>query len=96
MNEEVQDIVPEISLFFGIRITMYYEDHNPPHFHAEYAGNEATIDIQNAHILRGYLPGRQLKLVLAWCVMYQDELMQNWELAKSGRTPERIPPMRRG
>ena len=70
----------------------------PPSFFraAEYAGNEATIDIQNAHILRGYLPGRQLKLVLAWCVMYQDELMQNWELAKSGRTPERIPPMRRG
>ena len=88
--------MPEISLFFGIRITMYYEDHNPPHFHAEYAGNEATIDIQNAHTLHGYLPGRQLKLVLAWCVMYQDELMQNWELAKSGRTPERIPPMRRG
>ena len=88
--------MPEISLFFGIRITMYYDDHNPPHIHAEYAGNEATIDIQNAHILRGYLPGRQLKLVLAWCVMYQDELMQNWELAKSGRTPERIPPRRRG
>ena len=43
--------MPEISLFFGIRITMYYEDHNPPHFHAEYAGNEATIDIQNAHIV---------------------------------------------
>ena len=88
--------MPEISLFFGIRITIYYNGHNPPNIHAEYAGNKAAIDIQNACVLSGFLPNRQLKLVLAWCVMYQDELMQNWELAKSGRTPERIPPMRRG
>ena len=37
--------MPEISLFYGIRITMYYEDHNPPYFHAEYNGNKAVIDI---------------------------------------------------
>ena len=30
--------MPEISLFYGIRVTMYNEDHNPPHFHAEYNG----------------------------------------------------------
>ena len=28
--------MPEISLFYGIRVTMYYDDHNPPHFYAEY------------------------------------------------------------
>ena len=39
--------MPEISLFYGIRITMFYSDHNPPHFHAEYAGNKALIDIQS-------------------------------------------------
>lgn len=38
--------MPEISLFLGIRITMYYDDHNPPHFHAEYSGQSALIDIQ--------------------------------------------------
>ena len=37
--------MPEISLFGGIRITMYYDDHNPPHFHAEYAGHKALVDI---------------------------------------------------
>ena len=37
--------MPEISLFYGIRVTMYYEDHNPPHFHAEYNGNKAIVDI---------------------------------------------------
>ncbi len=31
--------MPEISLFYGIRVTMYYKDHMPPHFHAEYNGH---------------------------------------------------------
>ena len=74
--------MPEISLFYGIRVTMYYDDHNPPHFHVEYAGNKAIIDILNASVMRGALPNKQLKLVLAWCVLHQDELMQNWELSK--------------
>ena len=38
--------MPEISLFCGIRVTMFYSDHNPPHFHAEYGGFKALIDIQ--------------------------------------------------
>lgn len=40
--------MPEISLFCGIRVMMFYSDHNPPHFHAEYGGCKALIDIQNA------------------------------------------------
>ena len=46
--------MPEISLFYGIRITMFYSDHNPPHFHAEYAGNKALIDLQSACVIRGH------------------------------------------
>ena len=87
--------MPEISLFFGIRITIYYNDHNPPHINAEYNGYTAIIDIQEASVISGYLPGRQLKIVLAWCVMYQDELMQNWELVKDGRKPNQVPPMKK-
>lgn len=45
--------MPEISLFYGIRITMFYSDHNPPHFHAEYAGHKALVDIQSACVIRG-------------------------------------------
>lgn len=37
-----------------------------------------------------------IKIVLAWCVIYQDELMQNWELVKDGKEPEPVPPMRKG
>lgn len=86
-------MMPEISLFYGIRVTMFYSDHNPPHFHAEYAGNKALVDIQSACVIRGALPSRQLKLVLAWCELHRDELMQNWELAKDAKPLNRINPL---
>lgn len=85
--------MPEISLFLGIRITMYYDDHNPPHFHAEYAGRNAVIDIQNGYVINGSLPARQLKFVLAWAELHKDELMQNWELAQSARPLQAITPL---
>ena len=37
--------MPEISSFYGIIISMFFSDHNPPHFHVKYQGYEATIDI---------------------------------------------------
>ena len=85
--------MPEISLFYGIRITMYYSDHNPPHFHAEYAGQKALIDIQEGAVIKGRLPNRQLKFVLAWCEIHKDELMQNWELSKDNKPLNRIDPL---
>lgn len=86
--------MPEISLFCGIRITMYYSDHNPPHFHAEYAGYKALIDVLSGCVIRGSLPAKQMKLVLAWNELHQDELMQNWELARSEQPLNAVPPLR--
>ena len=85
--------MPEISLFGGIRITMYFRDHNPPYFHAQYGGHKATIDIQEGCVTEGSLPNRQLKYVLAWAEMHQDELMQDWELAREERPLNKIPPL---
>ena len=59
----------------------------------EYNRRKALIDINDACVLQGALPSRQLKLVLAWCVIHQDELMQNWELAKDGKPLNRINPL---
>ena len=53
--------MPEISLFYGIRVTMYYNDHMPPHFHAEYNGQKALVDINNIQVIRGSLPNKQSK-----------------------------------
>jgi hypothetical protein len=72
---------------------MHWDEHNPPHFHVQYAGHNATVLIQEGIIDRGYLPNRQLKLVLAWCEIHKDELMQNWELAKDGQPLNEIQPL---
>ena len=72
---------------------MYYDDHNPPHFHAEYAGYRCLINIIDGCVLQGSLPARQLKLVLAWNELHSDELMQNWELAKSAVPLTHIEPL---
>ena len=53
--------MPEISRFFSIRITMYYDEHRPPHFPAEYNGQKAEIDIRSAKVIKGAIPNRQLK-----------------------------------
>lgn len=58
-------IMPEISRFLGIIIKMFFDDHNPPHFHAEFQEYKAIIEIHTAELLEGYLPPKQLKLVQA-------------------------------
>ena len=58
--------MPSICAFYGIVIYMYYNDHNPPHFHAEYAEFEAIYTIETLEILRGKLPRRAHALVVEW------------------------------
>jgi hypothetical protein len=76
--------MPEICRFYGIVIAMYYNDHNPPHFHAIYGDYEANITIKDHQILSGSLPPRALGLVTEWASIYKDKLMKNWELARQG------------
>lgn len=85
--------MPEISLFYGIRVTMYYDEHNPPHFHVTYAGYKASVLILEGVVLAGGIPSRQLKMVLAWCEVHRDELMQNWELSREKKPMNRINPL---
>lgn len=85
--------MPEIASFFGIKITMYYDDHNPPHFHAEYAGNKALVDIENGYIIRGTLPNRQLKFVLAWTELHKTDLLDNWKRAEENMPLQPIAPL---
>ena len=70
--------MPEISRFYGIIIRMYAQDHLPPHFHADYSGQVAQIDIQTAEILVGSLPRRALRLVQDWTELHRQELLDNF------------------
>ena len=83
----------EISLFYGIRVTMNWNGHSPPHGYVEDGNYKASVLIQEGIISAGYLPKRQLKLVLAWAEIHNDELMQNWELSKDNKPLNRINPL---
>lgn len=67
--------MPEISRFFGIVIKMFFDDHNPPHFHAEYGGDLALIDIRSLAVFSGRLPPRVTGLVIEWATLHQRELL---------------------
>jgi hypothetical protein len=84
--------VPELSRFLGIVITMFYNDHGPPHFHAVYGSNAVTISIRDMEVT-GEFPRRALRLVLEWCRLHQDELLENWELAKLRKPLKRVAPL---
>ena len=86
--------MPEICRFYGIIIRMYYDDHNPPHFHAFYGDDEAWININTLAVFSGSLPARALGLVIEWASMRQDELRNDWELAKNQQKPEKIKPLK--
>ena len=66
--------MPTISFFRGIKIYMNYSEHNPPHFHASYGGQQVTILIQELEVLEGSLPNKQLKMLLGWAAFHQEEL----------------------
>ena len=85
--------MPEISRFLGIVIKMFFNDHQPPHFHAICGAHEALIEIDTLGIYRGELPRRALALVLEWAALHREELRQNWALARSGRAPQGIEPL---
>jgi hypothetical protein len=86
--------VPVISEFFGIKIYMYWADRFPEHFHAEYGSAKALVSIRDAVVLKGALPIKQLKLVLAWCEIHRDELLRNWQAAEAHGEISKIEPLR--
>jgi Domain of unknown function (DUF4160) len=85
--------VPQISRFYGIVITMYYDDHGGPHFHARYAEHNAKIAIKSGAVLRGLLPQRALRLVREWAGIHRDELEENWLRARSDESLMKIEPL---
>ena len=86
--------MPEISRFYGIVIRMYYEDHNPPHFHAIYGRQEAMISILELKIIEGKLSKRAFLMIIEWAILHREALMENWNLSLTGAPLNRIPPLK--
>jgi len=85
--------MPRVSFFFGIAISMNYNDHAPPHFHATYGAEEATFSIDTLECLIGSLPRRARGMVVEWASLHRRELRENWNLARDGLPLARIDPL---
>ncbi|MDP2959012.1 MAG: DUF4160 domain-containing protein [Longimicrobiales bacterium] len=85
--------MPEVSRFYGIVIKVYFGDHNPPHFHAEYGEFEVVIGIESLAVIGGALPPRAMGLVTEWGSVRQPELAAAWERASKLEPPGRIAPL---
>lgn len=86
--------MPELARFFGIIVQMFFDDHNPPHLHAEYQGHKALVDF-NGNVLRGDMGSRTaLRLLREWIDLHAAELMADWELARDSKPLSSIAPLK--
>lgn len=85
--------MPTLSMFYGIIISMYFDDHNPPHFHASYQDDEAIFALDGT-FRSGAMPAKQEALIKAWAQIHEDELNANWELASRKEAVYKIEPLR--
>lgn len=75
--------MPRLSEFYGIAIYMYWADHEPPHFHAIYAGQEAQVSIASGRVIAGSLPRTAANLVREWAAVRGPELAEDWRRAQA-------------
>lgn len=85
--------MPEISRFFGMIVFMYWDEHNPPHFHVKYGGQQAAINIHTLEVIEGKLDRRAIELVLDWAELHQKELLENWDKCALKQKPNKIEPL---
>ena len=85
--------MPRISQFYGVVIYMYFNDHLPSHFHAEYGGYEAVYAIDSLDVLRGRLPQRAHVMVIEWALAHRPELRDNWRKAVARLPLDQIAPL---
>ncbi len=89
--------MPSISSFYGLIVYLYFRDnkqHKTPHIHVKYQEYEVVIEIPNGNVLSGNIPASKMKLIQAWVEIHQKELMENWDLAVSGKQPYKIDPLK--
>ena len=84
--------MPRISEFFGVVVSVYYNEHGPPHVHVLHGGQGAVLSPAGG-VVSGGLSLRALRLVREWAALHRRELRRNWLLARKGHVLERIAPL---
>jgi hypothetical protein len=75
--------VPTIAYFLGIAVRMFFNDHDPPHFHVRYQQFRARVRIEDGVIIDGQLPPTVVRVVKEWTALRRDALIRNWIVART-------------
>ncbi len=87
--------MPELSRFFGIIIYMYFNDetqHHKPHIHAFYGDFEAVVGV-DGELLAGAMPAKQLKMIIGWLALHEEDVYKAWNQAVRGEHFDKIKPL---
>ncbi|WP_418373896.1 DUF4160 domain-containing protein, partial [Agathobacter sp.] len=87
--------MPELSRFYGIIIKMYFNDtqqHHKPHIHAFYGDYEAVVAV-DGDLLAGSIPAKQLKIIIGWLAIHEEEVYKAWNNAVRGEHFDKINPL---
>ena len=88
-------MMPELSRFEGMVIKMLFNDnakHHKPHVHVSYGEYRAAVAI-DGELLAGSLPYKQLKIVVGWLALNEEEAYKAWSNAVQGRHFTKIKPL---
>ncbi|MBI1816602.1 MAG: DUF4160 domain-containing protein [Deltaproteobacteria bacterium] len=86
--------MPAISIFFGIVIKMFYNEHEPVHFHAEYQGQRGKFDLAGRMVVGNIESKTALRLIRQWAREREAGIRTNWQRMKAGKPLETIAPLR--
>ena len=86
--------MPAISIFFGIVIRMFYNDHEPVQFHAEYQGQRGKFDPTGKMLVGSIESKTALRLIKQWARQHEADIRANWRRMKEGKPLETIEPLR--
>jgi hypothetical protein len=82
--------MPTLAIIDGIRITMYYADHEPAHFHAIAGDDEIVVAIADLKLIAGSASSPVVRRVRTWARRHQGELALCWVRCRAGQKPGRI------
>jgi hypothetical protein len=82
--------VPTIAYFLGISVRMFFNDHDPPHFHVTYQGYRARVSIADGDVIDGKVPTAVARILKEWTALRHKELMRNWVACRTDGQVERI------
>ncbi len=85
--------MPEICRFYGIIISLFWKDHNPPHIHFTYGDYKCSMSILD-RIVDGQAPAKVIAKVNEWINQHEPELLELWGKAQRGEKLNKIEPLK--